>query len=516
MVAQIPLPWQLTDFLSAMGLGFLYMGIYVLLQRVWHRRASVLPVRTISVYGTPQKNRRRAQRRRRVRKSVAFCMDAVYAVICCVFLRAWVLTESRAAQLRWSMIAGVVLAYRGRYLSGLLLTAIFTAFEVKANHVQMTYYYLFIILFMVIAFLVEAIRSHRLDRFAKATAVCFVGAALGICINLSNLYHTWQYGQESMRGKSELVKKNAANQTNSGLDRDYITQWSYGIGDTKTPTVIVLSANALNILGNYMLIYGKLGAPEMGLTGAGISTLLARWVCPVAIYWTFRRFSRNACYRPAFRRARLSLGQAWRIVRGSLPLSLQMSFETGAFSGVAIIAGWLGAVELAAFQIIVVVGMLGFCIYYSVGAATSVIVAHAAGRGSGPEMRRTAWAGYHVMLAVMCVSSAVFIFGGRLLMQAFTDDPAVLALAYTLIFPLVLYQLGDATQVSFANSLRGTGHVVPMFWIALLSYIVAGLPCTYLFAIPLGLGLWGIVLSFSVSLFLAGALFLMTFLRVTK
>ena len=132
------------------------------------------------------------------------------------------------------MIAGVVLAYRGRYLSGLLLTAIFTAFEVKANHVQMTYYYLFIILFMVIAFLVEAIRSHRLDRFAKATAVCFVGAALGICINLSNLYHTWQYGQESMRGKSELVKKNAANQTNSGLDRDYITQWSYGIDETWT------------------------------------------------------------------------------------------------------------------------------------------------------------------------------------------------------------------------------------------------------------------------------------------
>ena len=132
------------------------------------------------------------------------------------------------------MIAGVVLAYRGRYLSGLLLTAIFTAFEVKANHVQMTYYYLFIILFMVIAFLVEAIRSHRLDRFAKATAVCFVGAALGVCINLSNLYHTWQYGQESMRGKSELVKKNAANQTSSGLDRDYITQWSYGIDETWT------------------------------------------------------------------------------------------------------------------------------------------------------------------------------------------------------------------------------------------------------------------------------------------
>lgn len=132
------------------------------------------------------------------------------------------------------MIAGIVLAYRGKYLWGLLVTAIFTAFEVYANHVQMTYYYLFIILFMVIAFLVDAIRKKEMVRFGKATAVCFAGAAIGICLNLSNLYHTWQYGQETMRGKSELVKKNAANQTDSGLDRDYITQWSYGIDETWT------------------------------------------------------------------------------------------------------------------------------------------------------------------------------------------------------------------------------------------------------------------------------------------
>ena len=132
------------------------------------------------------------------------------------------------------MIAGIVLAYRGKYLWGLFMTALFTAFEVNANHVQMTYYYLFVILFMVIAFLADAIKKKELVRFGKATAVCIVGAAIGISLNLSNLYHTWQYGQESMRGKSELVKKNSANQTNSGLDRDYITQWSYGIDETWT------------------------------------------------------------------------------------------------------------------------------------------------------------------------------------------------------------------------------------------------------------------------------------------
>ena len=132
------------------------------------------------------------------------------------------------------MIAGVVLAYRGKLLWGFILTAIFTAFEVKANHVQMTYYYLFIIAFLVIAFLVEAIRQKQQKQFLKATAVCLAGAAIGVAINLSNLYHTWQYQKESMRGKTELAKGQSADQTDSGLGREYITQWSYGIGETWT------------------------------------------------------------------------------------------------------------------------------------------------------------------------------------------------------------------------------------------------------------------------------------------
>ena len=132
------------------------------------------------------------------------------------------------------MIGGVVLAYRGKYLWGFVVTALFAAFEVNANHVQMTYYFLFVIAAMVLAYFIDALRSHRLARFGKATAVCVAAAAVGVGMNLSNLYHTWQYGQESMRGKSELVKTNQKDQTNSGLERSYITQWSYGIGETWT------------------------------------------------------------------------------------------------------------------------------------------------------------------------------------------------------------------------------------------------------------------------------------------
>lgn len=130
------------------------------------------------------------------------------------------------------MLAGIVLAYRGKYLWGLVVLALFTALEINANHVQMTYYYLFIILFMVIGYLVEAIMKKRIAHFIKASAVCVVAAAIGISLNLSNLYHTWEYSKETMRGKSELVKANTSNQTDSGLERSYITQWSYGIDET--------------------------------------------------------------------------------------------------------------------------------------------------------------------------------------------------------------------------------------------------------------------------------------------
>ena len=295
-------------------------------------------------------------------------------------------------------------------------------------------------------------------------------------------------------------------------------QWSYAIDDSRTPMWIILGANAVNLLGNYALIYGNWGCPELGLTGAGIATLAARVLCPLVLVGIFFFSRRCRVYREGYRDRGLEGVSRSKVWRTSLPVSLQMAFETGAFSLSAIMAGWIGKIELAAFQIIVIVGTLGFCIYYSIGAAVSVKVANSTGAGADTHrrMRHVASAGYRIMLVMMCLSSLTFVFFGRTLMHAFSDDTAVLAAAGALIFPLVLYQLGDATQITFANALRGTSHVMPMLWIAFISYIVLGLPSTYLLAFTAGLGLWGIVLSFSVSLFAAGALFLYFFLKVTK
>ena len=168
------------------------------------------------------------------------------------------------------MIGGLILAYRGKYLWGLVVTALFGALEILANHVQMTYYYFIIILFMVLAFVIDGLLRKAYMHLLKATGVCVVAAIIAVCLNLSNLYHTWEYGQETMRGKSELVKANSANQTSSGLDRDYITQWSYGIDETWTLLVPNTKGGASVPLAenkdamkkadpNYVSIYQQLG-----------------------------------------------------------------------------------------------------------------------------------------------------------------------------------------------------------------------------------------------------------------
>ena len=147
-------------------------------------------------------------------------------------------------------IGGMVLCYRGKYLTGIVVTGIFSAMQVLSNHVQMTYYFLFVVGLMSLAYLIEAIRQKQFMGWLKATCCFAIGGILGVCINLSNLYHTWEYSKESMRGKSELTQKtkDPADQTDSGLERSYITMWSYGIGETWTLLVPNTKGGASQLL----------------------------------------------------------------------------------------------------------------------------------------------------------------------------------------------------------------------------------------------------------------------------
>ena len=275
---------------------------------------------------------------------------------------------------------------------------------------------------------------------------------------------------------------------------------------------IILGANVINICGNWLLIYGHCGFPELGLIGAGISTLFARLVCAFALIAYMAFSSEFIEVRKGIARSVISRRQLRHIAFTSFPVSMQLLFETAAFSGAAVMAGWLGKIELAAFQVMVTVGTLGFCFYYSLGSATSVLVANAAGRNDRHAMRRIGFAGYYLILMMAAAASLSFIFFGRQLIGLFTYDSAVIATCLSLIAPMVVYQLGDATQVNFANSLRGTSKVMSMLWIALFSYVIIGLPTTYL----LRHSIQSIFYSFSASLFVAAALFLHFFLKNTR
>jgi len=149
-------------------------------------------------------------------------------------------------------IAGMILVYRRKYLLGFALTAFFSAMQLLSNHLQMTYYFLFVMFALAVAFFADAVRTKEVRTFFISTAVLLGAGMMGIAVNSSNIYHTWQYSKETMRGGSELVKEDAGNQSKNGLDRDYITQWSYGIDETLT-LLVPNSKGGATSKGNYML-----------------------------------------------------------------------------------------------------------------------------------------------------------------------------------------------------------------------------------------------------------------------
>lgn len=293
-------------------------------------------------------------------------------------------------------------------------------------------------------------------------------------------------------------------------------QFTDSLTRTSTAMWILLFGNAFNIVFNYLLIYGKLGFPELGALGAGISTMSAR-VAMVAVYAAVLLRGRSyAAYRRGFFGGRARRKELARVTKVSLPVSLQMAMETATFSFSAVMVGWIGAVELASFQVLMTMGTLGFMFYYSVGAAVAIRVSGYSGKGDRAGVRRSAWSGYHILLVMAFLASFVFYRYSGTMIGVFTDDARVAAVSAALVVPLIVYQFGDATQICFANALRGTSEVVSMMWIALVSYVLAGIPCAYLMGFPLGLGERGIFLSFSVALFLAAALFLWRFVRATR
>ena len=295
-----------------------------------------------------------------------------------------------------------------------------------------------------------------------------------------------------------------------------LKQFTDGITDTKLGMMILLGGNVLNVLGNWVLIYGKLGFPEWGLYGAGVSTLVARVFMLVLFIICL---TIKPCYRDYLRGfidGIVKLKDLISIGKLSLPVSMQMGMETAIFTVAAVFVGWLGADYLAAYQVIIAMGTLGFMVYYSFGASMSIMIANYSGIGDNLRVKRCAQAGYHIILASAVFASAVLLICGRSAIGLFTADENVITISLAIIVPWIVYQFGDATQVAFANALRGIKCVMPVMKYAFWAYVVIGVPACYLFAFPFGGGIVGVFLSFAVSLFVAGVLFMRRFYKELK
>lgn len=293
-------------------------------------------------------------------------------------------------------------------------------------------------------------------------------------------------------------------------------QTANAMTDTASPMWIILAANAVNILGNYILIFGMWGAPELGLNGAGISTLTARWLSVAGIMMVFR-FRRR--YRPYMSGALRSshVGhirrEVWAI---SWPMMIQSGIEVGLWSLGAVVCGWFGKIQLAAYQVINTISQLGFMIFMSFGIAVSIRSANYTGVGDMTGVRRITMAGLHMNLVLATVASLVFFFLGPNLITFFTPDADVLASARMLIIPLVLYQYGDAAQLTFANGVRGMGNARPFLWVALIAYVLIGVPALFALALGFGLGNVGVYFSFSFALFSAAVILYVAFRRTLR
>lgn len=289
-----------------------------------------------------------------------------------------------------------------------------------------------------------------------------------------------------------------------------------GTTDTATPMWMILGADVLNIAGNYVLIFGKFGFPELGLAGAGVSTLIARTSSAIGIVAVFAWRKRYRVYWESLKKSHAGVERRRRVWSISYPLMIQSGVECGLWSVGAVVSGWHGKVQLASYQIMNTISQLGFMIYMSFGWATSIRVANYTGQGDIPGIRRITNAGLHMVMALAVVSSLVFIFLTPEMVHMFSPDAAVSAAAMLLIPPLVLYQFCDGTQLVYINALRGTSVVKPLLWISVTSYIIVGIPSLLLLSETFGLETVGVYYSFSVALTTAAVLLYLAYRRALK
>lgn len=276
-------------------------------------------------------------------------------------------------------------------------------------------------------------------------------------------------------------------------------QFVEGITDASISMWILTIGNLLNIVGNYILIYGKLGAPELGLFGAGLSTLLSRILMLVFFIIVFMRHKRYGAYRRGF----LAIGirrSYWKKLNAiGWPIAFQQGIEAATFCITTIMVGWLGGLELAAHQVAVAISTVSFTIYLGLGAAVAIRASFYKGMNEWKQVRQVTLSGVSLAFTVSCIASLLLMWSCNSIGSLFTTDGQVIEIVALLIPILIAYQFGDSIQIVLANALRGLSDVKSIMWVSLISYFVIALPSGYSIAFLLDVGIAGVWLTYPIG-----------------
>ncbi len=266
------------------------------------------------------------------------------------------------------------------------------------------------------------------------------------------------------------------------------------------PTLLFLASVPLTALLNWVFVYGNLGAPQMGLLGAGVATFLARCIAAGALLWWLHKEKRFASVRPTKWPGALQRDELRSLITVGFPAALQFAVEVGAFSAGAIIVGLLGEKALAAHQVAITCAATTFMLPLGIAIATTVRIGNALGARRLDEVRSIGASSAVVGTLIMMASGLTFLFFGHQIAALFLKDAPVIDLAARLLVVAALFQLFDGVQVTMAGALRGLGDAfVPMIVCAVGHWILA-LPFGYLLAFKLGLGARGVWFGFALGL----------------
>ncbi|MFV0593753.1 MAG: MATE family efflux transporter [Draconibacterium sp.] len=288
-------------------------------------------------------------------------------------------------------------------------------------------------------------------------------------------------------------------------------QFFEGIGNTKMAMHITLLSNVVNVVVNYLFIFGKFGMPEMGLLGAGIGTLASRIIMPVLYALYVGKSVRFRSYYLEAQLQRISREKVIEVLKIGIPIGFQLIVEVTAFAVGAVMMGWLGETALAAHQVAIGLASTTYMISLGVAQANTIRVSHQMGVKDYAAMKTAAFASTHLVLGFMSLAALLFIAARKVLPYMFTTDAAVIEIAAGLLIVAAIFQLFDGLQVVMQSTLRGMADVTKPMFIAFIAYLLVGLPTSYGFAFLLNFGPQGIWFGYLVGLSTAGILFYFRF-----